>query len=48
MLYRLDIVLINKKNQEKFIIIVAILGDFRVRLEEVEKLLKYQDFAVEM
>ena len=43
-----DIVLIDKKNQETFIIDVAIPGDFRVREKEAEKKSKYQDLALEI
>ena len=43
-----DIVLIDKKNQEMFIIDVAIPGDFRVREKEAEKKSKYQDLALEI
>ena len=41
-----DIVLRDKKNQEAFIIEVAIPGDIRVRDKEAEKISKYQDLAL--
>ena len=40
-----DIVLIDMKNQETFIIEVVIPGGFRVRDKEAEKISKYQDLA---
>ena len=45
---RSDIVLIDKKNQEIFIIHVAISGYFRVRDKEAEKISKYQYLALEI
>ena len=43
-----DIVLIDKRNEETFIIDVAILKDFRVRDKEAKRILKYQNLAMEI
>ena len=43
-----DNVLIDKKNQQTFIIEVAIPGNFRVRDKEDEKISKYQDLALQI
>ena len=45
-----DIVLITKKNREKFIIVVVCgyTRDCRVKEKEAEKLLKYQNIALEI
>ena len=40
--------LIDKKNQEMFIIDVVILGNFRVGNKEAENTLKYQDLALKI
>ena len=43
-----DIVLIDKNNQETFIINVTIPEDFRVRDKKAEKISKYQDLVLEI
>ena len=45
---RPDIVLINKKNKEVFVVDVANHGDFRVKDKELEKMEKYQDLVIEV
>ena len=45
---RPDIVLFDKKNQETFIVDVAIPEDFHVRDKEAEKISQYQDLALEV
>ena len=45
---RPDIVLIDKKNKEAFVVDVAIPGDFRVKDKELEKMEKYQDLIIEV
>ena len=45
---RPDIVLIDKKNKEAFVVDVAIPGDFRVKDKELEKVEKYQDLVIEV
>ena len=44
----LDIVISDRKNQEKFLIDVAISRNLRVRNKETEKTLKYQNLALEV
>ena len=43
-----DIVIIDKNNQETLIINVAIPEDFCVRDKKAEKILEYQDLALEI
>ena len=45
---RPDIVLIETKNKETFIIGVTIPGDCRAREKEAKKLLKYQTLVLEI
>ena len=42
------IVLINKKNQQTFIVDVTMLWDFHVKDKEANKISKYQDLAMEI
>ena len=44
----LDIVISDRKNQEKFLIDVAISRNLHVRNKETEKTLKYQNLALEV
>ena len=46
--HRPDIVIVNKRSKEGLLIDVAIPGDARVAAKEIEKIVKYQDLAIEV
>ena len=45
---RPDIVVVDKRNSEAVIIDIAVPGDLRVKDKEMEKILKYQNLALEI